>query len=307
LRSFPHPLQSVWAGATVPQAYRFLASLPPEDLVAFVPQDDGVSRFRGDCGTTLHNYLTLYHKHRSLNGQSSWMPPVAELVRRVTRHLPDDGARRVLQSVGARHILVLAEDLPRERRDLPELLAAQPEHYTRVFQWGTHSVFSFSSADDPTLALVDIPALPAGARQIAQTQLRASANLRLERAHEAIDGNPRTFWSGRRFQARGQYFELVLARPRPVVAFEIENRRHLADVPPSFQLSVAHGGSGWQTVAEQPVLRVYRKLVYSPKTFVFRVVLPNPTLADRIRITIDQPLPGHYFTVHEARVYAREP
>jgi len=44
-------------------------------------------------------------------------------------------------------------------------------------------------------------------------------------------------------------------------------------------------------VAEQPVLRVYREQIYSPKAFVFRVALPHPTLADRIRITIGQPCP----------------
>jgi len=307
LRCFPHPLRSVWAGATMPQAYRFLASLPSQDLVAFAPQNDGVSRFRGDRGMALHNYLTLYHKHRSLNGQGSYLPPVTALVRRAIYHLPDEGARRTLQILGARHILVHAEDLPRPRRNLPELLAAQPEHFRRVFQQGTHSVFSLSVPDDPTLALVDLPTLPANARPIPQSELRANADLYPKHLRRAIDGNPRTFWTGRRRQARGQYFELVLARPRPIVAFEIDNRQHVMQVPLSFQLGVAHGGSGWQTVAEQPVLRIFREQVYSPRTFVFRVVLPNPTLADRIRITIGQPVPGHNFTIHEARVYAQEP
>jgi hypothetical protein len=306
-RCFPHPLQSVWADATVPGAYRFLASLPPRDLIAAVPQSDGVRRFSGDAGLALHNYLMLYHKHRSLNGQSTWLPPVTDLVLGALRHLPDDGARRILESVGARHLLVHAEDLEPSRLNLPRQLAAQPEYYRQEFQQGTQSVFSLSAAEDPTLALVDTPTLPAGARPIPRSELRAGANLKQQYASAAIDGNPGTFWSGSRGQARGQYFELVLARPRRLVAFEIDSPGHVTHVPLSYELSVAQGASAWQTVAEQAMLRVYREQVYSPKTFVFRVVLPNPTLADRIRLTIAEPVPDHDFVIHEARVFAQEP
>jgi hypothetical protein len=306
LRCFPHPVRSVWAGDTVPQAYRFMASLPPQDLVAFTPQNDGVSRFWGDRGMALHNYLALYHKHRFVNGQGSYMPPATELARRALHHLPDDSARRTLRLLGARHVLVHSEDLPGPRRNLPELLAAQPEHYRRVLRQGTQSLFSLSASEDPSLALMSMPALPPSARQVPQSELSAESNLNPLQLRSAIDGNVRTFWSGRRRQARGQYFELVLGRPHRIVAFEIENRQHVMRLPGSYQLSVAHGGSGWQTVAEQPLLRLYREQIYSPKTFVFRIVLKAPALADRIRITIGQPLPGYDFAVHEARVYVRD-
>jgi hypothetical protein len=307
LRCFPHPLRRVWAGPTVPAAYRFMASLPSEDLVTFVPQDDGVSRFRGDRGMALYNYLALYHKHRFLNGQGSWMPPVTELVRRALHHLPDDGAGRILQILQARHILVQAEDLPHARRTLPDLLAAQPERYQRVFQRGPHSVFTLSRPNDPSLALLDTPALPAHAQPVPQRELRAHSNLNPEHLGRAVDGNPETYWSGRRRQARGQYFELELSQPRPVVAFELETHPYVMQVPLSYELSVSQGASGWRTVAQQPVLRLYREQVFSPKNFVFRIVLPSATVADRVRITIDEPLPGHHLVIHEARVYAQEP
>ena len=303
LRCFPHPLRGVWAGATVPAAYRFLASLPPGDRVATVPDGTGVSRFSGDPGLALQNYLMLYHKHRSFNGQSSWLPPVTDLVQGALRQLPDDGARRILESVGARYLLVHAEDLEPSRRDLPQQLAAQPEHYRRVFQQGTQSIFALSADNE----LADTPALPAGAGSIPSRELRASADLGSAHAFRAVDGNPQTLWSAARSQARGQSFELVLTRPRPLVAFEIDNPEYPVDVPLSFELSVAREGSDWLTVTEQPVLRVYREQVYSPKTFVFRVVLQNPTLADRIRITIAEPVPGQGFVIQEARVYAEKP
>jgi hypothetical protein len=94
--------------------------------------------------------------------------------------------------------------------------------------------------------------------------------------------------------------------PRWVVAFEIESRPHVMHVPLSYELSVARGGSDWRAVAREPALRVYREQVYSPRTFVFRVVLPRPTRADRVRLTVGQPLPGYDLVVHEARVYVQD-
>ena len=221
------------------------------------------------------------------------------------RHLPSDASRRVLQAVGARHIVVHAGDLPPARQRLPELLAAESDHYRRVFQRGTDSVFSLASPADPTLSLLSVPKLPPGAQRVPRHELRARTDFNARYCHKAIDNNPRTFWPGPRPQARGRYFELAIRKPRTIVAFEIENRQHLSDLPLSFELSVAHGDSGWRTVAEQPVVRVYRDQIYSPKTFVFRVVLPGPVLADRLRISIGQPLPDHSFIIHEARVYAK--
>ena len=305
LRCFPHPLRGEWAGATVPAAYRFMASLPPGDRVATVPNGSGVSRFSGDAGLALHNYLMLYHKHRSFNGQSSWLPPVTDLVNGALRHLPEDGARRILESVGARYLLVHAEDLEPSRRDLLQQLAAQPEHYRPVFQQGAQSVFALPAADDAGLELADTPALPDGARLVPRSELRANADLGPEQAVRGVDGNPQTFWSASRWQARGQSFEVVLARPHRLVAFELDNPEHPAQVPLSFELSVARDASGWQIVTEVPRLRVYREQIYSPKTFVLRVVLQNPTWADRIRITIAEPVPGQGFVIHEARVYER--
>ncbi len=305
LRCFPHPLQRTWADKTVPAAYRFMASLPPKDLLTFIPQNEGVRRFRGDEGMAFYNYLALFHKHRFLNGQGSYMPQVTELVRRAQQQLPDEGARRVLWSLGARHFLVHSEELPPARRALPELLTAQTQHYRRVFQEGTHSVFSLLDPEDPTLALLETPKLPAGARLIPRRELRALAAVNPEWTGSAIDGRLRTFWATRRPQVTGQYFELALSEPRPIVAFEIDNAAQVMQVPLSYQLSVSRGGSDWRVVARQPKVRLFREQVYSPRTFVFRVVLGAPTVADRIRITIEQSLPGYDFTIREARLYAK--
>lgn len=304
LRTFPHPWQRVWAGSDVPQAYAFMADLPEKDLVAVVPQSEGLRVFRGDAGRALHNYLMLFHKHRSLNGQSSYVLPVTDLVEKVSRHLPDDGARRILQAVGARHILIHGNDLASAQRSVPERLAADL-HYRRVFQQGGDSVFSLVWQQDPTLELMGVPSLPRGARRIAQRELRPSASVESKHAFLATDDDPSSFWSTARLQARDQLFELVWTKPERVVAFEIENPWHLSDVPLSFELDVARGDSPWRTVARQPLVRVYEEQIYAPKNFVFRVVLDAPVLATRMRIRVGQPVPGHHFIIHEAHVYVR--
>lgn len=304
LRTYPHPTERMWNDETIPSAYRFIASLPEDDLVTIVPQNDGASLFWGDRGMALHNYLALFHKHRFVNGQSSWMPAVNELVRRVQMTLPSEAAWRLLAAAGARHILVHGEDLTPQRRDLPERLSAMPDHFEKVFHDGGQSVFSLRGLSEPSLALLDTPALPAGATALAPEQLRATANLAPQLAHHAVDGDLETHWSSQRGQARGQYFELQLNQAHPIIAFEIENIEEVMQVPMSYRFSVATAEGGFRTVAEQPVLRLHREQIHSPKTFVFRLVLPEAVVTDRVRITIEQPVPGFEFTVREARIYA---
>jgi len=304
LRSFPYPMEVVWAGIEVPAILRFVATLPAGDLVASVPQDSGQKRFRGDAGMALHNYLALYHKHRFVNGQSSWDPPVTALARRALEKLPDEGARRALLSIGTRHIVIFGEDLGSQRVDLSAELAARPGEYRRVFQEGSHSVFTLLNADDPTLELLETPALPALAQLVPATHLRAHASLQPGRVDLALDGQLDTYWTGDRFQAPGQYFEVELTESRQIVALEIDAPNRVMDVPLSYRLSAANGVEALREVAVQPVLRLYREQILSPATFVFRVVLPQPTRLNRLRITVVQPVPGHHLSIHELRLYA---
>jgi hypothetical protein len=304
LRCFPHPLHPEWAAPEVPAVYRFVSKLPEHDLVAAVPQYDGVARFRWDAGRALHNYLMVLYKHRSLNGQSSYTLPVTDLVERVSRHLPEDGTRRVLQALGARHLIVHAGDLQPSQRDWPERLSAEPEHYTRVFQSGDDYVFSLVPSQDPTLELVGLPALPPGAELVGKRELHARGVQQSRYAHKSLDDDQRTYWPGPDVQATGQWFELDLETPRRVVAVEFENQEQTNDLPLSFQVGVGTGKGQLRTVVDRPELRLFRDQVFSPKTFVWRIVLPEPVLVDRVRVTIAQALPGHGFKVHEARLWA---
>jgi hypothetical protein len=303
LRAFPHPLEAVWAGKTAPKLLDFVRTLPERDFVASLPQDAGIERFRGDAGMALHDYLAVLHKHRFVNGQSSYLPPVTDLMRRSLGSLPSDAARRALYAVGTRHLLLFEEDLPPAQRDLPTLLEADDIHYRRVFKEGTHSVFSLLDPGDPSLDLLDTPALPPGARLIPGTRLRAFSRLNPGSADWASDGQPGTRWSTGRPQQPGQALELRLSEPHSLLALEIENPGHVWDVPAAFELLGSIGDAEARSLHVRPQVRLYREQVFSPRTFVFRLVFDEPVLLDRLELRILGALPGYYFSVAEARLY----
>lgn len=307
LRCFPHPVDPVWGGDDVPSVLRAAATLPARDLIASIPQNEGRLRFGGDAGMALHNYLSLYHKHRFVNGQSSWQPPVTELAQRALERLPDEAARRALLAIGTRHLIVFDEELESSRADLAAQLAARPREYRAIFQHGTHSLFSLLGADDPTLQLLDTPTLPAFAQLVPRSEMRVNASLGAEFAHLAADDKPETWWTTGRYQEPGQYLEVELSSARPILALEIDVPGRVMDAPVSYRIDTGTRGretSGWTLVARQPALRFYRAQIFSPETFVFRLLFPRPIVADRLRITVEQPVPGYYFSAHELRLFS---
>jgi hypothetical protein len=303
LRCYPHPLEPVFGADPVPPVLAFVSSLPKDDLIAIVPQDTGKKVFRGDAGMALHNLHALHHKHRFVHGQSSWQPPVTELARRAVAQLPQEGARRTLLSLGAKHLVVFGEDLGSSQRDLKARLESRPEEYQLLFASGSDAVFTLVRKDEDAVDLVPTPALPPNAQKISQTELVGSASLRSEYAKLAVDGDINTYWTGRRFQEPGQYFDVKLRSPRKVSVLEIEALARVTDVPVAFRLSASSGGKDLGILAEAPHLRLYEDQIFSPRRFVFRVVLPLPTELDELRITILEPVPGSYFSIHELSLY----
>jgi hypothetical protein len=302
LRSFPFPLEEQWAGASVPRVYRFLAGLPKDDLLAVMPQNQGNWRFRGDAGMALHNYLALFHKHRFVDGQSSFMPPVTDLVYRALSDLPSESAHTVLREIGANHLLIHGAELPHDRRNLVEQLRAEPQRYRPIFHDGDDVVFTLLDDGTPP-PLAAIPALPPIARPLATTELRPSAALESARASYAADGDPNTFWSTWTAQAPGQAFEVGLTAPHRVVALEIENPGHELFLPMSYVLEASVRNEPYRVVAQQPELMLYRAQIFAPKQFVYRIVPREPVAADRLRLVVDRPMPGIDWVVHEVRVY----
>lgn len=307
LRCFPHPVERVWGADRVPAALNFVASLPQDDLIAFVPQDRGKRVFRADIGMALHNYLALYHKHRFVNGQSSWQPPVTELARQAVARLPSDGARRALLSIGTRHLVVFGEDLGPAQAHLRDQLVARPHEYKLVFEEGAHSVFTLLDNNDQTLALLETPQLPVTAREIPQREMKLHTNLRQESAARAIDGDPLSYWTSGQVQKTGQYLEIQLKSARKIVALEMDTATRAFDLPVSYRLSTKLGSDDLRVVLREPRVRFYRDQVFAPKRFVFRLLFPQPVDVDHVRISVEQPVPGSRLSIHELRLYEEAP
>lgn len=310
LRCFPHPVEPVWGGDDVPSVLRFASTLPARDLIASIPQNEGRWRFGGDAGMALHNYLSLYHRHRFVNGQSSWQPPVTQLAQRALERLPDEAARRTLLAIGTRHLIVFGEELEPGRAGLSAQLAARPSEYRPIFQQGPHSLFSLLGADDPTLQLLETPARPPSAQRVPRAEMRVTASPRADLADLAVDDRSDTWWSSGSDQESGQYFEVELSSPRPIVALEIDDPGRVMDAPASYRVVAGVAGrdaGDFGVVAEQRTLRFYRAQIFSPETFVFRLVFSRPIMADRLRLTLQQPVPGYYFAIHELRLFSMPP
>jgi hypothetical protein len=182
-------------------------------------------------------------------------------------------------------------------------LSAQPDKFRRIFHAGKESVFSLLDPEPHSLELLPTPALPEAARLIAQRELRAEANLHPELASSALDGITDSYWTGGRFQEPGQYFEIALGAARPVIALEIDVPGRVWDVPASFRLTAMNGNVDHGVIMERRELRLYRSQIFDPKNFVFRLVLRAPVTLDRLRITVVQPVPASYFSIHELRAY----
>jgi hypothetical protein len=139
---------------------------------------------------------------------------------------------------------------------------------------------------------------------IPKSELAGSSPLRPGHAGRALDGDESSYWSGGQNQQSGQYFEIELGTPRPILALEISAPGRVMDVPVSFRLSAWNGAEDLGVILERPLIRLFREQIFAPEKFVFRVVLARPVTTDRVRITVGQPMPGCYFSIHELRLYA---
>lgn len=306
LRSYPHAVFPVWSGERMPRAYQYLAQQPEDDLVVSLPQHDGQRLFRWDHGLALHNYLMLFHKHRSPNGQSSWEPTVTTLVNHALDALPNDDARRILRSVGARHLLIHGSDMPAHRRQLPQQLQALPSLFHHAYSDGDDHVFTLLDAPDDAVELLATPPLPPKAKPLPSDQIRAHSTLESATTHLAVDGDRTTFWSTRRPQGRGQPLELELATPASIVGIELESPAFPLGLPLAYDVAVTQGDEPWRIVWSQPRVRVPYDLIFAPKGYVLRVVFPVPEQATRVKLTIGSGTPGVPFLVHEARLYTTD-
>ncbi len=309
-RNAPVDLVRVPSGKTVSAAYRWIASQPGKEPVAVIPVNDGLSVYHSFAGLAIHNYFALYHRRRMLNGKSSWVPPVNKYFVNEMSRFPRASGARLLQTLGVKYLVVHGDDLPSIRsKAVIEYLTLENASFKLAKRDGNDYVFEVLPSRDPNTQLIDVPdSPPADAVPVHRWHLTAQAGRQNEKAANAIDGDPNTRWSTGRTQRSGDWFELHLARQERVVAIDFTDNLYTFDAPLSFELSVAEEtGTGsepqWRTVLRREEIRLYRAQVFDPKHFLFRVELPRPEPASRIRFKLLDTIPRARWSIYEATVW----
>lgn len=302
----PMRLVSVPAETTVPKVYEWLAKRRTQQPIAVLPTNDGVRRFKGMPGVAMHNYLTLYHRHRTINGKSSWIPPVTHLFHDVTRDFPTPDAKRLLQTLGVEHVVIHTGDMPPRVGDtMIAALDRDTQNYERVFRDNADLVYRLKPAPGDQPTLLETPPLPAGAERVHRWSVKATASRMAQDAALALDERTVTRWSTHGPQVPGDFFELTIPRAQELAAVELASPEGAFEVPAAYDISVANGEGPFRVVVHRPTPELYRDQVLQPRAFVFRVNLPKGTVADRVRITVLHAFAHTPWTIQEASVWVK--
>ena len=88
-----------------PPVYHWLSLLPPTVIVhAPLPRPGGLPGNEAD-----YQYFAQYHRHRLLNGNSGFYPPVYDDMLERAKNFPDERSLRALRASGAEFLLVHAQ------------------------------------------------------------------------------------------------------------------------------------------------------------------------------------------------------
>jgi hypothetical protein len=301
LRNAPMPLVELPSKKKTPAAYKWLAKHKgPEPLAAIPAYSMGFFGARED-------YMALFHGRRTINGKSSWMPPITHAFINESRRFPRRTMTTMLRTLGAKHLLLHGGELSAERaRHALSWLNARPEDFVLRFEGEQDYVYEILPSNDPAVGLLRTPARPKGLVRVSPSQLHARASVNAAQATMALDGSPDTMWQTRRQQLPGDWFEVELREPRPLQALEITDFQEAFDTPLSFRLWAEAPGEGLREIMRRPDLRMFRDQVYHPQGFVFRIVLPQAIWASRIRIELMDTVAGRWWSVPEVALWAAE-
>jgi hypothetical protein len=304
LRNAPVVLARVPNSTNLSPAIQWLADHAGPEPIATMP-----AYVMGEGGAR-NDYLALFHKRRTIDGKSSWMPPITYAYIYETRRFPRASATRMMQALGVKYLLIFGNGdgrldytRPRTARIL-HWLDRRPENFAKRFATDREFVYEVLPPVDPSVSLLSTPALPAGAKPIPQKDLTAHASTMDDQVGAAIDGRPATKWGTMRDQLAGDWFEFVFGRERKITALEFRDFAEAFEAPAAFKVSVAMEDGSYHTVLTRPALRFYADQVYHPKSFSFRVVLPESVMTRAVRIDLLDGVAGHEWSIHEANVYA---
>jgi hypothetical protein len=299
LRSAPMALADLPSRNTIPAAYDWLARHKGPEPIATIPAYPmGYYGARND-------YFALFHKRRTIDGKSSWMPPITHAFIFESRRFPRSSATQMLRALGAKYLVVHAEEYsPARRQRVLEWLDNRPGDYVRRFSAGDQVIYEILPTDDPSMKLLQTPGVPAGSVRVPPHQLSASASSSPERTAMAVDGKEHTRWRSKRFQSTKEWVELSFKKTRTVTALEMSPFREPFEAPSAFRLSVRDSLGQWKAVVTRPDLQIYSDQVFRPRSFLFRVVLPQPIRTDGLRVELLDGVARRRWSIYEAVVWA---
>ena len=299
LRNAPVALAKLPSVETVSPVYKWLREHPGPEPIATIPAYPmGFYGARND-------YLALFHERRTIDGKSSWMPPITHAFIAESRRLPRRTVTRMLQALGTKYLVLHGAELGKARAQrILDWMDRRPDDYQRRFSAGEDVVYEIMKPKDTSVSLLSTPALPRGAVRIPSSELSVTANIASDTVHRTVDGRPATKWTTRRLQMTNDWFEITLSRPRVISAVELSDFEEAFEAPAAFTLT-ARDEAGLETVLlARPELRFYYDQVFHPRSFVWRVLPQKPVLAKSIRIQLNDGVAGRRWTMHEIALYA---
>lgn len=298
LRNAPVTLARLPSKSHLPPVYEWLARHPGPEPIATIP-----AYTMGYYGAR-NDYFALFHRRRTIDGKSSWMPPVTYTHIYETRRFPRSSGMRLLQTLGAKYLVLHTEEMRDRAARVLRWLDGRPESYQRRFASGEQYVYEILPSKDSSLTLLSTPKIPEAAVLVPRTDLDMRAGSAPTHVRQAIDGDTASRWESGRNQHAGMWFELHLRRARELVALELTDYEDAFEAPAAFRLSVTDPDGKVQVVMERPLLRYYYDQVYHPRTFAFRIVLPRPVLTQSVRVELLDGVAGRRLSIHEAKLWA---
>jgi hypothetical protein len=306
LRNAPVALARIPNVSNLSPALKWLAKHGGPEPIATMP-----AYVMGEGGAR-NDYLALFHHRRTIDGKSSWMPPITYAYIYETRRFPRGSGTRMMQALGVKYLLILGNGAgrldynPARTARILHWLDRRPENYALRFSTQTEFVYEVLPPIDPTVSLLATPALPEGAKPIARHDLTAHASTMSEQVEATLDGDASTKWGTMRDQLAGDWFEFAFSNTRKVVALEFRGYAEAFEAPAAFKISALKEDGAYHTVLTRPALRFYADQVYHPKSFTFRVLLPEAVAARALRIDLLDGVAGHEWAIHEASVFSAD-